>query len=76
MSILRNKLRKSVCPKRIRPEKNQTLIQDGTWFGLLFVDRMPAYITVFQFSPVMTWKIVTKDQRKVSKLARGMQSWR
>ena len=34
----------------------------------VLTSRIPSYITTFQFSPVNTWKMVTKDQKISSKL--------
>mmetsp|Transcript_35025 Transcript_35025/g.89982 ORF Transcript_35025/g.89982 Transcript_35025/m.89982 type:complete len:337 (-) Transcript_35025:1442-2452(-) len=68
MSILRKRLRNRVCPNRIRPTNRTAKAQPPP--------RIPEYMMVFQFSPVIIWKTVTNPQVKVSKLARGMQSCR
>mmetsp|Transcript_55141 Transcript_55141/g.124134 ORF Transcript_55141/g.124134 Transcript_55141/m.124134 type:complete len:276 (-) Transcript_55141:2060-2887(-) len=69
ISILRKRLRKRICPKRIM---NMKRMADSKVGGTRVPSqrseaRMPAYMIVFQFSPVMTWKTVTNPQMNVSK---------
>mmetsp|Transcript_20636 Transcript_20636/g.57475 ORF Transcript_20636/g.57475 Transcript_20636/m.57475 type:complete len:256 (+) Transcript_20636:3153-3920(+) len=78
ISILKNKLRNKVCPNRIMTmnRKADKMVGGMRVFSHSVDARMPAYMIVFQFSPVMTWKTVMKPHTNVSKCARGMQSCR